>query len=424
MNGNLQNKLQIMKKLLFTLFTLSIVLVQFGQGIKFDDNIYSKLEGWETNELGFSQTLPTSYSLRKYCPKPGNQGDAGSCVGWANAYAAMSIIYNIKFGLDSAITKRTQLAFDPNFIYSLIYLEDENDCSVGTHSSMALDTLHHYGCKRKILPKITKCNSKIGNKSKYFARGFKISNFYSVPPDFFNNSVDLTDKVNMLKEKIAENNPLVIGASTFGSIDDVGLKSSGLWDSYSNETNQGGHAMCVVGYDDTKFGGAFEVMNSWGDDWGDDGFLWIKYDDFVRKVNRVFLIETYETTPNKIQGKGTCYLGDCKNEYSFIKYDENSFYEGEFRNGNFDGYGIYRERDGIEYIGRWNYGKKDGQFLVYNSNKDISYKITYNNNIKVDEEIHGFANSVKNDLMNDDFFKHLENNGLIKLGDSDDFDVK
>ena len=76
MNGNLQNKLQIMKKLLFTLFILSIVLVQFGQGIKFDDNIYSKLEGWETNELGLSQTLPTSYSLRKYCPKPGNQGDA------------------------------------------------------------------------------------------------------------------------------------------------------------------------------------------------------------------------------------------------------------------------------------------------------------------------------------------------------------
>ena len=39
MHGNLQNKLQIMKKLLFTLLTLSIVLVQFGQGIKFDNNL-------------------------------------------------------------------------------------------------------------------------------------------------------------------------------------------------------------------------------------------------------------------------------------------------------------------------------------------------------------------------------------------------
>ena len=423
MNGNLQNKLQIMKKLLFTLFTLSIVLVQFGQGIKFDDNIYSKLEAWETNELGFSQTLPSSYSLRKHCPRPGRQ-KGGSCVGWANGYTAMSIIYNIKFDLDTTITKHTQLAFDPYFIYSLIYLEDENDCSEGTLCSMALDTLYHYGCKRKILPEITKCNSKIGNKSKYFARAFKISNFSTVPSDFFNNSVDLRYRVNMLKEKIAAKNPLVIGSKTFGSIEYVGVKSSGLWDSYSNEIIDGGHAMCVVGYDDNKFGGAFEVMNSWGDYWGDDGFLWIKYDDFLRKVDEVYFIETFYDEPFKV-GNGTCYLGDCKNEYSFIKFNEKSFYEGEFRNGNYDGYGIFRGRDGIEYVGRWNYGKKDGQFLVYNSNKDISYKITYNNNIKVDEKVLGFANSDnENDLMNDDFFKHLENNGLIKLVDSDDFDGK
>ena len=77
----------------------------------------------------------------------------------------------------------------------------------------------------------------------------------------------------------------------------------------------------------------------------------------------------------------------------------------------------------VEYIGRWNSNKKDGEFLVYDSNKDITYKITYDNNIKVDEKVLGFAvNDKKENLMNDDFFKHLENNGLIKLGDSDGFD--
>jgi hypothetical protein len=57
-----------------------------------------------------------------------------------------------------------------------------------------------------------------------------------------------------------------------------------------------GHAMTVVGYDDTKFGGAFEIMNSWGTTWGNLGFIWVKYADFAN-----FVREAYEMIelPNK-----------------------------------------------------------------------------------------------------------------------------
>lgn len=44
----------------------------------------------------------------------------------------------------------------------------------------------------------------------------------------------------------------------------------------------GGHAMCVVGYDDSREGGAFEVQNSWGRNWGNEGYTWIRYKDFAR----------------------------------------------------------------------------------------------------------------------------------------------
>lgn len=57
-----------------------------------------------------------------------------------------------------------------------------------------------------------------------------------------------------------------------------------------------GHAMCIIGYDDSKFGGAFEVMNSWGDNWGDDGYFWVKYSD----------IHTIDYAYSLIPGNYTC----------------------------------------------------------------------------------------------------------------------
>lgn len=44
----------------------------------------------------------------------------------------------------------------------------------------------------------------------------------------------------------------------------------------AGERLQGGHAVCLVGYDDAK--GAFLVRNSWGKDWGVAGYFWMSYD--------------------------------------------------------------------------------------------------------------------------------------------------
>ena len=41
----------------------------------------------------------------------------------------------------------------------------------------------------------------------------------------------------------------------------------------------GGHALCIVGYDDKLGGGAFKIANSWGKNWGKSGFFWLRYQD-------------------------------------------------------------------------------------------------------------------------------------------------
>jgi hypothetical protein len=62
-----------------------------------------------------------------------------------------------------------------------------------------------------------------------------------------------------------------------------------------------GQALCVVGYDDDKYGGAFEVMNSWGKDWGNNGFTWIRYDDFLAFVKYAY--ELYHMSADEMATK-------------------------------------------------------------------------------------------------------------------------
>jgi hypothetical protein len=51
---------------------------------------------------------------------------------------------------------------------------------------------------------------------------------------------------------------------------------------YNNVGQHAGHAMTIIGYDDNKGpNGAFQVVNSWGEVWGDNGYVWIDYDFFT-----------------------------------------------------------------------------------------------------------------------------------------------
>jgi C1A family cysteine protease len=98
------------------------------------------------------------------------------------------------------------------------------------------------------------------------------------------NKSDLTNIKTLLSMKL----PIIIGVTVDQSF--YNMSSTGwIWKSHSGKT-YGGHAICVIGYDDAKQ--AFKVQNSWGSSWGSNGYFWIDY-SFFAKTTKGAINECY-----------------------------------------------------------------------------------------------------------------------------------
>jgi hypothetical protein len=65
------------------------------------------------------------------------------------------------------------------------------------------------------------------------------------------------------------------------------------WTPPDNEKSLGGlgHAVCIISYDDNKYGGAYEIMNSWGESWGNGGYTWIAYDTLDNYIRQAWVLK-------------------------------------------------------------------------------------------------------------------------------------
>lgn len=87
------------------------------------------------------------------------------------------------------------------------------------------------------------------------------------------------DGVENVKRVLAEQGK-VLPMRVYLDYSFLSLLPAQVW--YYTYGTVGGHAMCIVGYDDSKgISGAFKVRNSWGPFWGDSGYVWIGYESFL-----------------------------------------------------------------------------------------------------------------------------------------------
>lgn len=188
-----------------------------------------------------------------------NQGACGSCVAFASV-ATLETQLNI-----TSLVPSLNMQLSPQHLFAC----GGGYCSFGWRVEPAAKHLMKKGIvDEACMPyesgstgEDVRCGSVCSQNEK---RTLKISDYHR-PTRFFKN-------INKVKKALLAG-PLV---TTMTVYEDFMVYKSGVY-KHVTGNSMGGHAVSIVGYDDTKQ--AFIVRNSWGIEWGDKGFVYISYED-------------------------------------------------------------------------------------------------------------------------------------------------
>jgi len=216
----------------------------------------------------FRGSLPERVDLSPKMPAVRPQGSTSTCVSWASTYAAGSLALRAR-GLAS------DLALSPSFTYNQV--SHDQWCRVGTTISQTLKLLRDAGslpisafafdggwCGRQPTP--AELNA---------AKQFRIKNW----------AVFDARAPEKVKEQLARGVPVIFATRMTAK---MGLLKGDAVLTEDDVPGEG-HAMVVVGYDNSK--GAFLIQNSWGQGWASKGYGWFGYEFWKRHAGPGFVIE-------------------------------------------------------------------------------------------------------------------------------------
>ncbi|PWT97744.1 MAG: peptidase C1A papain [Bacteroidetes bacterium] len=265
-------------------------------------NIYESLEADDNKN-----PLPEAVNLQRYAPGVGNQGQQGSCVAWSSAYGARTIVESARTGQDP-----NQLRFSPAFLYNNIKLDGCN----GSYIIRAMEFMTQQGAVPydRFPYRDDDCERQAPSQLFNDASQFKMRGFNRLTSGDNVNNLD----IRAIKENLAQGAPVVIGMMVGQSYMQP-MMGKDVWDPEPDDASMmgfGGHAQCVVGYDDKKYGGAFLIMNSWGPEWGNNGFAWVRYQHFKRYVREAYGLEPMQKVGAAANEPFSCDIGLMEVQYN------------------------------------------------------------------------------------------------------------
>ena len=224
---------------------------------------------------GFSKDkqLPARVDLRSKMTPVENQGETNSCTANAVVGAYECLLKQLS-GKNIDIS-RLFVYYNARKKYIEKFggrMSDSGSCI-----SLAIDTLKENGiCKEKTWQFNKQNINKQPNKQSYDeATNLKIKEAKFIKLD-----------LNEWKQALAEGHPIIFAVKTYPSFMEPHRRRGvipmpGAKDSQNR--NHGNHAMLCVGYNDADQ--MFIVRNSWGENWGDNGYCYMPYNYLISNYN-------------------------------------------------------------------------------------------------------------------------------------------
>lgn len=430
--------------------------------------------------------LPSSVDLSEtsYFPPIGNQQQMGSCVAWATTYYQFTYEAN---KLNNIVTTKEN-SYSPAWTFNLW----NGGLDEGSYNMVAYDILAKHGAVRWSENPYQTTDGKLDDIDK--------SNFD------FNWCTDTNAMIKALDTRLTASHEIDVSSSedlngikeklygtdgTDGKILNIRVR---VGDNFSNwtfgerldpetgeEKNEavvyraegnvdGGHAMTIVGYDDNVWCdinnnnkvdegelGAFKVANSWGDDWCNNGYVWIAYDALNYKtsiedneanntVSRISIFDRNGGHTNRfyyidVENKSPYYIGQLeintdyrnsleinaeRNSTEFINVKERlKHYKGDIDSPiSYDGTLVFDYDDLCEpisnYIDEYNWGVK-----ITGNHKSLKFKVTDNLSNTIVDLGELIKNTSKNEYQADKPISlsmgDLNYNGVVDSVDSQIF---
>lgn len=208
-------------------------------------------------------TIPDKVDLRPACSSVEEQGQLSSCT--ANALAGNLEFLEIK-------DKQFFFHISRLFIYfNERWIEGDTSEDNGAQLRDGIKSLVKWGyCSEARVPyDITKFTRKPSCIAYAEAKKHKIASYLSIR------------SMDEMRHCLADGYPFVFGFDVYESFESDEVAQTGIVPMPKDgEQLLGGHAVCAVGYDQTKE--LFIVRNSWGADWGDKGYFYLPF-EFVIK---------------------------------------------------------------------------------------------------------------------------------------------
>jgi hypothetical protein len=233
------------------------------------------LDEFPVSRDGPTTEVPSAIDLASEMPPVGDQGNQNSCVAWAVGYYDKTHIEYIERTLGWQVPwdlDDPEHQISPSFIY--------NQINAGRDGGAYMNDAQILLCQQGACM----MSDFAYDENDYTTWPTESAYENAIPYRGYDGwAVNVIEEpgINQVKWVLAAHHTCVLGINVYANFDNIEKYDTVYTVRDRTGKSRGGHAVCIVGYDDNKQTadgpGAFRLVNSWGTDWGNGGYFWMSY---------------------------------------------------------------------------------------------------------------------------------------------------